>query len=105
MFTENSSSKALPVAEQDHLQKPMFVPFPFISIQVFSHAPSPVSAPKDNWCLDDFEIGRPLGRGKFGNRTLTLKCLSLTWSTGRVYLAREKTSKYIVAIKVQHRIV
>ena len=36
------------------------------------------------WSLSDFEIGKPLGRGKFG-------C---------VYLAREKASKYIVAIKV-----
>jgi len=36
------------------------------------------------WCLTDFDIGRPLGKGKFGN----------------VYLAREKASKYIVALKV-----
>jgi len=36
------------------------------------------------WSLNDFEIGKPLGRGKFGS----------------VYLAREKRSKYIVAIKV-----
>jgi len=36
------------------------------------------------WCLDDFEIGKPLGRGKFGS----------------VYLAREKRTKYIVALKV-----
>lgn len=36
------------------------------------------------WTLDDFEIGKPLGRGKFGS----------------VYLAREKRTKYIVAIKV-----
>jgi Serine/threonine protein kinase len=36
------------------------------------------------WTLDDFEIGKPLGRGKFGS----------------VYLAREKRSKYIVALKV-----
>lgn len=36
------------------------------------------------WSLDDFDIGRPLGKGKFGN----------------VYLAREKKSKYIVALKV-----
>lgn len=34
--------------------------------------------------MSDFEIGRPLGKGKFGN----------------VYLAREKKSKYIVALKV-----
>eukprot|EP00980_Cylindrotheca_fusiformis_P031078 scaffold25800_cov162-Cylindrotheca_fusiformis.AAC.4 len=36
------------------------------------------------WSLNDFEIGKPLGRGKFG----------------KVYLARERESKYIVAIKV-----
>lgn len=36
------------------------------------------------WKLSDFEIGRPLGKGKFGN----------------VYLAREAKSKYIVALKV-----
>lgn len=36
------------------------------------------------WTLDDFEIGKPLGRGKFG----------------RVYLARERRTRYIVALKV-----
>lgn len=36
------------------------------------------------WSLDRFEIGRPLGRGKFG----------------LVYLAREKASKLLVALKV-----
>lgn len=36
------------------------------------------------WVLDDFEVGRPLGQGKFGN----------------VYLARDKKSKFIVALKV-----
>mmetsp|Transcript_19504 Transcript_19504/g.54259 ORF Transcript_19504/g.54259 Transcript_19504/m.54259 type:complete len:388 (-) Transcript_19504:287-1450(-) len=36
------------------------------------------------WSLKDFDIGRPLGKGKFGN----------------VYLAREKQSKYVVALKV-----
>ncbi|XP_009557019.2 aurora kinase A [Cuculus canorus] len=39
---------------------------------------------KRQWTLDDFEIGRPLGKGKFGN----------------VYLAREKQSKFILALKV-----
>jgi aurora kinase len=39
------------------------------------------------WSLNDFEVGKPLGRGKFGS----------------VYLAREKASKYIVAIKVLHK--
>lgn len=36
------------------------------------------------WSLEDFEIGRRLGQGKFG----------------KVYLAREKSSKYVVALKV-----
>lgn len=38
----------------------------------------------NEWTLRDFDIGRPLGKGKFGN----------------VYLAREKKSKYIVALKI-----
>ncbi|XP_049829804.1 aurora kinase A-A-like [Schistocerca gregaria] len=36
------------------------------------------------WTLSDFEIGRALGKGKFGN----------------VYLARERSSKYVIALKV-----
>ena len=34
-----------------------------------------------------FEIGRPLGKGKFG----------------RVYLARERSSRFICALKVMHK--
>jgi hypothetical protein len=49
----------------------------------------PVMAPSKSvnsrdWSLDNFEIGRPIGRGKFG----------------QVFLAREKTSKFIVALKI-----
>lgn len=39
------------------------------------------------WVLADFDIGRPLGKGKFGN----------------VYLAREKRTKFIIAMKVLFR--
>lgn len=39
---------------------------------------------KKNWSLVNFDIGRPLGRGKFGN----------------VYLAREKETKFVIALKV-----
>ncbi|KAJ8358914.1 hypothetical protein SKAU_G00154390 [Synaphobranchus kaupii] len=39
---------------------------------------------KKGWSLDSFDIGRPLGKGKFGN----------------VYLARERQSKVILALKV-----
>lgn len=36
------------------------------------------------WSLEDFEIGKALGKGKFGN----------------VYLARERKTQFIVALKV-----
>jgi aurora kinase A len=39
---------------------------------------------KKPWSLVNFDIGRPLGRGKFGN----------------VYLAREKETKFVIALKV-----
>ncbi|KAK5817354.1 hypothetical protein PVK06_022278 [Gossypium arboreum] len=42
------------------------------------------AAEKKRWTLGDFDIGKPLGRGKFGH----------------VYLAREKRSNHIVALKV-----
>ncbi|KAK1297762.1 Serine/threonine-protein kinase Aurora-3 [Acorus calamus] len=42
---------------------------------------------RGEWKIDDFEIGKPLGEGKFG----------------RVYLARERKSRYVVALKVVHR--
>lgn len=37
------------------------------------------------WAIDDFEVGRSLGKGKFGS----------------VYLAREKKSRFVVALKVR----
>ena len=39
------------------------------------------------WTIDDFEIGKPLGKGKFGH----------------VYLAREKKSKFVVSLKVLYK--
>jgi serine/threonine protein kinase len=47
---------------------------------------SSTSEPK-RWTLKDFEIGRALGKGKFGH----------------VYLARERKSGFIVALKVLYR--
>ncbi|CAK9299836.1 unnamed protein product [Gordionus sp. m RMFG-2023] len=40
--------------------------------------------PKKNWNIDDFDIGGPLGRGKYGN----------------AFLARERKSKLIVCLKM-----
>ena len=44
------------------------------------------NAPKisKRWSLKDFEIGKPLGKGHFGD----------------VYLARERKSGFVVALKV-----
>jgi len=48
--------------------------------------PEPAGNPDSTlrWRLSDFIVGKPLGKGKFGN----------------VYMAREKQSKYVVALKV-----
>jgi len=43
-----------------------------------------LTAKKQRWKLSDFDLGKPLGKGKFGV----------------VYLAREKTTHYICALKV-----
>ena len=45
------------------------------------------SKPLRKWSLSDFDIGKPLGNGKFG----------------KVYLAREKKSHFIVALKVLYK--
>ena len=44
-------------------------------------------APPKQWHLGMFEIGKPLGKGKFG----------------RVYLAKERTSGFVCALKVLHK--
>ncbi|XP_012214774.1 aurora kinase C-like [Linepithema humile] len=49
--------------------------------------PSKENQRQKTWVLTDFDIGRPLGKGKFGN----------------VYLAREKRSKFVIAMKVLYR--
>lgn len=57
--------------------------------QVMPHKTDVATQKQDNttkhtWKLTDFDIGKALGKGKFGN----------------VYLAREKKSKFVVALKV-----
>lgn len=52
-----------------------------------TNATAPIKAPGKNWQLDNFEIGKALGRGKFG-------C---------VYVAREKESRFVVALKVMFK--
>lgn len=64
--TQPGSAQTMPAAAQD------------------AHEPRSEDDSIRTWKLSDFEIGKPLGKGKFGN----------------VYLAREKRTKYIVALKV-----
>ncbi|KAI8852407.1 kinase-like domain-containing protein [Chytridium lagenaria] len=49
-----------------------------------SHDSESTETGEKRWSLQDFDVGRALGKGKFG----------------RVYLAREKKSGYVVALKI-----
>ncbi|KAM4587934.1 aurora kinase A [Odontesthes bonariensis] len=67
-------NSAKPPSESAKLEKPQ-------------HKPAKNDDPsgsKKRWSLENFDIGRPLGKGKFGN----------------VYLARERQTKFILALKV-----
>ena len=76
----NAGVRRVPYKEQT--TKPSDENTPPSTTMATSTIPAP--APPQMWSLDDFELGKRLGEGKFG----------------RVYLAREKKSKYIVALKV-----
>ncbi|KAJ6653045.1 hypothetical protein lerEdw1_010131 [Lerista edwardsae] len=71
-----------------HNLKPSYVQNPAVPgrvpVESGSTSQPAQQEPARTLTIDDFEIGRPLGKGKFGN----------------VYLAREKESKFIVALKV-----
>lgn len=58
-----------------------------IGSQRLSDPPQSGPAPPKKFHLGMFEIGRPLGKGKFG----------------RVYLAKEKSSGFVCALKVLHK--
>lgn len=59
---------------------------------------------RSRWSLDDFDIGKPLGRGNFtwisSGVGMEVILSSFSGKFGKVYLAREKKTKYIVALKV-----
>lgn len=61
---------------------------PLIARQAFPHGGGPLQEyPPRAWRIDDFEIGKPLGKGKYGS----------------VYMARERKSKFIVGLKVLYK--
>ncbi|KAH8307677.1 hypothetical protein KR044_008687, partial [Drosophila immigrans] len=62
---------------------PHYKDYPIEKI-VLTETATATTKPKKMWALSNFDIGRQLGRGKFGN----------------VYLAREKESQFVVALKV-----
>ena len=43
--------------------------------------------PRKKWKIEDFNLGRALGKGRFGN----------------VYLAKEKKTNYVVALKIMFK--
>ena len=55
-----------------------------VGLATVKAASTPTASAPKAWILESFEVGKPLGRGKFGN----------------VYMAREKASGAIVALKV-----
>lgn len=57
------------------------------SVNKENKIPNKSNKVSSKWNLEQFEIGKPLGKGKFGS----------------VYLAREIKSKYIVALKVMFK--
>lgn len=63
-----------------------YLPLPFLITNKYCRPQATDESKKKEkrWHLNDFDVGKPLGHGKFGN----------------VYLAREKKSKFIVALKV-----
>jgi aurora kinase, other len=88
------------VGEKDKLKEldtslgsvPMLLPssfFPSTDFSFLVREPCTLRRPRQTrFSLSSFEIGRPLGKGKFG----------------RVYMARTKTDpKYIVALKCLHK--
>ncbi|XP_064393241.1 aurora kinase C-like isoform X2 [Halichondria panicea] len=86
--------KPLPMISEeegrDPVPKPSTVLQPHNGTSKHTEAIKKEESPKEEeqqsrrWSLSDFDIGKPLGRGKFGS----------------VYLAREKSSKFVVALKV-----
>ena len=74
------------MAEQAHVHTQTSRTAPDFKAAAASSRSSVSSSDKDRrWQLTDFDIGKPLGRGKFGN----------------VYLARERQTKFIIALKVR----
>lgn len=78
-FNIRPAPRVAPSGPSTNAQKPNSAPS-----STSSGGMAPQGKDKKPWSLVNFDIGRPLGRGKFGN----------------VYLAREKETKFVIALKV-----
>jgi len=85
-LTKKSRGRKSTVAQQQEDPTPQISDETPADIETDGKIPDETEQPPSQklWTLDDFQIGRPLGHGKFG------------W----VYIAREKSTKYVVALKV-----
>jgi len=84
MATATSTAPALSLKSPSRANKPVDVADGNQAAAVKPEAAGVVRTGKPQWSLSDFDIGKPLGRGKFGH----------------VYLAREKNTQAVVALKV-----
>jgi aurora kinase A len=78
------NNEATPVVCRDKPEPTKSEPKPNVATQPADSEDGKEATKGRRWTLADFDIGKPLGKGKFGN----------------VYLAREKQSKFVVALKV-----
>ncbi|XP_063305752.1 aurora kinase B [Pelobates fuscus] len=84
-FTTPSDSLLLQRAQGGRITSAMLSNMPGrVAMSTEASSQNVMEGPKRKFTIDDFDIGRPLGKGKFGN----------------VYLAREKQTKFIMALKV-----
>ncbi|PVV01366.1 hypothetical protein BB560_004214 [Smittium megazygosporum] len=93
---EQSKLKAKPLQKPEIVKRPQEFKEPNPrdkkNVSVFEKVSKSAEAPKEEsryktWKLSDFDLGKPLGKGKFG----------------RAYLAREKKTNFICAIKIMYK--
>ncbi|KAI8928496.1 kinase-like domain-containing protein [Entophlyctis helioformis] len=81
---DQQQARHVHVAHASTKTDPRQEPVPQMHSASHESSASSDSGEERRWSLKDFDVGRPLGKGKFG----------------RVYLAREKHSGYVVALKI-----
>lgn len=81
-FTPTDDRKAHNVDSANHLVTPIDR-----RVTVMNHTSMDGTRDDYDFCMGDLDVGRPLGRGKFGS----------------IYLTRERVTGYVFALKVLHK--